>query len=213
MALAIKVKDLSKSFKGEAIFSNINLDIEVGKIYGFTGHNGCGKTVLFKILCGVIFPDSGEITIMNKTLGKDIDFPNNVGAIIETPGFLTDYSGFKNLNYLASIRQMIDDEQIKEAMKKVGLEPDSKKSVKKYSLGMKQRLGIAQAIMENPKILIMDEPMNSLDKSGVKQIRELLLSLKQQDTTILMTSHMAEDINILCDHVYEFDQQTLINVK
>jgi ABC-2 type transport system ATP-binding protein len=213
MAVVLQVRNLSKTFKKEKVFNNINLDIEEAKIYGFVGHNGSGKSVFFKILCGILLPDQGEIKIFGNILGKDIDFPTEVGAVIETPGFLSDYSGFKNLKYLASIRNKISDKEIIEAIQSVGLDPNSKKSVKKYSLGMKQRLGIAQAIMEKPKILILDEPMNGLDKTGVKQIRELLLSLKRQGTTILLASHISEDIHILCDKVYEFDNKTLVEVN
>lgn len=212
MTTALKVSRLTKSFKKETVFENVNLELPSGNIYGFVGHNGSGKSVFFKVLCGILLPNKGTVSIFGQVLGKDIDFPDKVGAVIETPGFLPEYSGFKNLKYLASIRKLIGDDEVKTAMERVGLDPNSRKSVKKYSLGMKQRLALAQAIMERPQMLILDEPMNGLDKTGVKQIRELLLTLKAQGTTILLSSHMSADIHLLCDHVYEFDNKTLVEV-
>ncbi|WP_054949013.1 ATP-binding cassette domain-containing protein [Numidum massiliense] len=212
MTTALKVSRLTKSFKKETVFENVNLELPSGSIYGFVGHNGSGKSVFFKVLCGILLPNKGTVSIFGQVLGKDIDFPDKVGAVIETPGFLPEYSGFKNLKYLASIRKLIGDDEVKTAMARVGLDPNSRKSVKKYSLGMKQRLALAQAIMERPQMLILDEPMNGLDKTGVKQIRELLLTLKAQGTTILLSSHMSADIHLLCDHVYEFDNKTLVEV-
>ncbi|WP_432422833.1 ATP-binding cassette domain-containing protein [Thermoanaerobacterium thermosaccharolyticum] len=150
--------------------------------------------------------------LQNKKLGKDIDFPPDLGVIIESPGFLDDYSGYYNLKYLASIRNIIGEKEIKDVLKLVGLENDSNKKVKKYSLGMRQRLAIAQAIMENPKILILDEPFNGLDKNGVINIRNLLFNLKKNGTTILIASHISEDIRLLCDEVFEFDNSTLVKV-
>lgn len=213
MQAAIKVKNLEKSFRNEKIFENVSLEIERGSICGFIGYNGSGKSVFFKLLCGLLIPDSGSIEIFDKLLHKDMDFPEETGIVIEHPGFLTDKTGFKNLQYLASIRKVINDEQIKESMQLVGLEPNNKKKVRNYSVGMKQRLAIAQAIMENPKILILDEPMNGLDKERVKHIRELILSLKSKGTTILISSHNMEDIKILCDRVYELENKNLTLVE
>lgn len=209
----IKVKNLSKKFKNELVFDNINLDIRAGDIYGFKGHNGSGKSVFFKILCGILLSDKGTIEIDNKILNKDIDFPEEVGVLIEQPGFLYEYSGFANLKYLAAIRRQINNEDIKKTMELVGLDSNNKKSVKKYSLGMKQKLAIAQAIMENPKILILDEPMNALDKKSVEATRKILLDLKAKGTTILMSSHIQEDLELLCNHIYEFDNKTLVKIR
>lgn len=150
-------------------------------------------------------PDSGTVTVNGKAIGKDADFPENTGIIIEAPGFLPNYSGIKNLEYLASIRGKIGKEQIESAMKTVGLDPSSKLRVGKYSLGMKQRLGIAQAIMENQQLLILDEPMNALDKDAVEEMRKLFLSFKASGKTMLIVSHNEGDISTLCDEVYEFD--------
>ena len=161
--------------------------------------------MLMKCICGFVKPTSGEIQVDGQVIGKDIDFIPNAGIIIETPGFIPNYSGYKNLQLLASIQNRIDKTRIREVMQMVGLDPDMKRCVKKYSLGMRQRLGLAQAIMEDPSLIILDEPFNGLDKHGVAEIRELLLDLKTGGKTILLASHNDEDIRILCDHVYEMD--------
>ncbi|CAM3435967.1 MULTISPECIES: ATP-binding cassette domain-containing protein [Saccharibacillus] len=205
----IVVKKLSKSFKGEAVLKSLDLELEAGKCYGFTGKNGSGKSVFFKLLLGLILPDHGEIHFWGKKLGKEIDFAPDAGVMIEHPGFIENYSGFKNLKYLSKIKNVIDDAQIKASMIQTGLDPESKKAVKNYSLGMKQRLALAQAIMENPKILVLDEPMNGLDEEGVHEIRTLLIEKKQQGTTLLISSHIAEDIQSLCDEVYKFEKGQL----
>lgn len=179
--------------------------LQEGRIYGIVGDNGSGKTVLLKLICGFMKPDSGTVTVNGKVIGKDADFPENTGIIIEAPGFLPNYSGMKNLEYLASIRGKIGKEQIESAMKTVGLDPSSKLRVGKYSLGMKQRLGIAQAIMEDQQLLILDEPMNALDKDVVEEMRKLFLSFKASGKTMLIVSHNEGDISTLCDEVYEFD--------
>lgn len=201
----IEVKKAYKKFGEQVVLNDVSLDICKGKIYGIIGRNGSGKTVLFKSICGFIVLDSGEITVCDKVIGKDVDMPGNVGLIIETPGFLKDYSAYWNLKFLADLNKRITKDEIRQAIKKVGLDPDDKKVVGKYSLGMRQRLGIAQAIMENPDILILDEPFNGLDKNGVAEMRALFLQLKQDGKTIIMASHSSDDINILCDEVYEMD--------
>ncbi|MCH5265727.1 MAG: ATP-binding cassette domain-containing protein [Lachnospiraceae bacterium] len=187
------------------VLNDITVAFEKGKIHGIIGRNGSGKTMLFKCICGFVLPSEGKISVNGKRIGKDIDIPDNIGMIIETPGFLPAYSGFKNLRLLASIKKRIKKEKIYAAMQKVGLDPYSKKHVKKYSLGMRQRLGIAQAIMEEPDILIFDEPMNGLDHTGVKEIRNIIKGLKEEGKTIILASHNSEDIKELCDDVYEMD--------
>ena len=164
---------------------------------------------MFKLITGFLKPTKGRVIVCGKEIGKDTDFADNVGIIIENPGFLKGYTGFKNLAYLAGIRNVIGKEEIRESMQKVGLDPDSHKKVGRYSLGMKQRLGIAQAIMENPEILILDEPMNSLDKQGVEEVRGILMGLRDEGKTIILASHNKEDIEILCDEVYEMDRGRL----
>lgn len=205
MTDVIVIDKLTKSFKGKTVLEDVNMQLQEGGIYGIVGDNGSGKTVLLKLICGFMKPDSGTVTVNGKVIGKDADFPENTGIIIEAPGFLPNYSGMKNLEYLASIRGKIGKEQIEAAMKTVGLDPSSKLRVGKYSLGMKQRLGIAQAIMENQQLLILDEPMNALDKDAVEEMRKLFLNFKASGKTMLIVSHNEGDISTLCDEVYEFD--------
>jgi ABC-2 type transport system ATP-binding protein len=207
----IVIDKLTKSFKGKTVLEDVNMRLQEGRIYGIVGDNGSGKTVLLKLICGFMKPDSGTVTVNGKVIGKDADFPENTGIIIEAPGFLPNYSGMKNLEYLASIRGKIGKEQIESAMKTVGLDPSSKLRVGKYSLGMKQRLGIAQAIMEDQQLLILDEPMNALDKDAVKEMRRLFLSFKASGKTMLIVSHNEGDISTLCDEVYEFDGAKIKN--
>ncbi len=210
---AISVKNLTKEFKEATVLDNINVDFEAGKVHGLIGRNGSGKTMLMKCICGIVSYKIGEIRVNGKIIGKDVDIPANVGVIIETPGFLPNYSGFNNLKFLAKINNKIGKNEIKAAISSVGLNPDDKKHVGKYSLGMRQRLGLAQAIMENPDLLILDEPMNGLDKDGVKDMRQYLLDLKAQGKTILIASHSAEDIDVLCDTVYEMDRGHLEKIR
>ncbi len=209
----IIIENATKKFGTQTVLNNVSLTLEDGKIYGFVGQNGCGKTVLFKSICGFIYLDRGTITVDGKVIGKDIDIIKDAGIIIENPGFLPNYSAFKNLKFLTMIKDNIGDEQIKSTLISVGLDPESKKVVGKFSLGMRQRLGIAQAIMENPHILILDEPMNGLDKRGVEDIRKILMDLKKKGKLILLASHNPLDIDILCDCVYELDAGTIVNQR
>lgn len=209
----ININNLSLKIGKNIILTNINVSFENGKIHGLIGRNGSGKTMLMKCICGFIKPTEGTIFVANKQIGKECDFPNSVGIIIETPGFIPYYSGYRNLKLLADLNRKIDKEKIRNTMQMVGLDPDLKRHVKKYSLGMRQRLGLAQAIMENPDLLILDEPMNGLDKDGVADMRKYLLNLKEQGKTILIASHSAEDIEILCDTVCEMDKGVLTKVK
>lgn len=186
---------------------------ETGKIYGLIGRNGSGKTVLLKCVCGLVIPTSGEVSVWGQSVGKDVDFPENIGFIIESPGFLLQESGLSNLKHLASIRGKIGIDEIRESMNTVGLDPDLKLHVGKYSMGMRQRLGIAQAIMEKPKLLVLDEPMNGLDNQGVEHIRSLLLALKESGVTILLASHFKDDIAYLCDEVYQMDAGIISKVE
>lgn len=209
MKSIIKVENVVKKFGADTVLNNISIEFESGKIYGILGRNGSGKTVLFKTIIGFLKPSGGKVIVNGKEIGKDTDFADNIGIIIETPGFLSSYTGFKNLEYLAGIKNLIGKKEIRESMERVGLDPDSKKKVGKYSLGMRQRLGIAQAIMENPDILILDEPMNGLDHQGVEEVREILRNLRDEGKTIILASHNKEDIETLCDEVYEMDRGKL----
>lgn len=209
----IKVKNCSLTLRNNDILKNVSAEFEKGKIHGLIGRNGSGKTMLMKCICGFVKPTSGEITVNEKVVGRDCDFPDSVGIIIETPGFVPYYSGYKNLKLLADLTGKINGEQVKKAIKQVGLDPDMKRHVKKYSLGMRQRLGLAQAIMEDPEILILDEPMNGLDKDGVNDMRKYLLEFKQRGKTILIVSHSSEDIEVLCDTVSEMDKGILTKIR
>lgn len=208
----IEVKNVTKKWGNNTVLNTVNLTAERSEIVGIIGHKGSGKTVLMKCICGFITADSGEITVSGKRLGRDIDIPKNIGLIIETPGFLPNFSGFSNLWQLSKIRGKISKNDVREVMEKVGLNPHDKKHVSKYSLGMRQRLGIAQAIMENPDILILDEPMNGLDKSGVDDMRELFLRLKSDGKTMIIASHNSTDIDVLCDRVFEIEKGVLKRV-
>ena len=205
MEAYIEIDHVTKKFGDDIILHGISICMERGKVYGISGNNGSGKTVLMKCICGFLPVTEGSIRVNGKYIGPEIDFPESIGVIIETPGFLTNLSGMRNLEILAGLKGKITKEEIREAIRKAGLDPDLKKAVAKYSLGMRQRLGIAQAIMEDPEFLILDEPFNGLDKHGVGDIRKLLLELKQQGKTIILASHNSEDIRILCDEVYEMD--------
>lgn len=205
MEYAIEVKNVTKRFGETVAVDKVTVGLEKGKIHGIVGRNGSGKTVLFKCICGLLPVTEGEITVLNQTVGDGKRVPQGIGAIIESPGFIRNCSGYRNLKYLMELSGKADRERIRQVIAQVGLDPDSKKHVGKYSMGMRQRLGIAQAIMENPELLILDEPMNGLDKSGVDEMRDLFLRLKEQGKTILIASHNPEDVRLLCDTLHEMD--------
>lgn len=205
----IEVSHVYKNFKDTEVLKDVSLCCEKGQIYGIVGHNGSGKTVLFKCICGFLNCDKGEISVNGKILGKEVDMLTNAGIIIEEPGFLRKRSAYHNLEFLYTIRNKNDKKYLYSVLEKVGLNPSLKRSVGKYSLGMRQRLAIAQAIMEEPDILILDEPMNGLDKKGVQEMRELFLQMKIEGKTILLASHNREDIDVLCDKVYEMEEGVL----
>lgn len=201
----IQIENLSKSFRKQTVLHDVNVTFDKGKIHGIIGKNGSGKTVLLKCICGLIYPDSGTITVAGKIIGQDVDFAPNTGIIIETPYFLPYKSGINTLYDLSKIKKVIGKPEIIHTMNQVGLDPTSKKPVGKYSLGMRQRLGIAQAIMESPELLILDEPMNGLDKQSIEEMRQLLIALREEGKTILLASHNSQDIEIVCDTVCEMD--------
>lgn len=206
---SITLKGVNKSFRENHVLRNVNAQWEGGKIYGLMGRNGSGKTVLMKLICGFIPADSGEICVNGKAIPSSTAIPKGIGAIIEAPGFLPQYSGYKNLRFLADIQRKIGRDEIRLAMKQVGLNPDMRKRVGTYSLGMRQRLGLAQAIMEDPPILLLDEPMNGLDEAGIQFVRELLQRLRNHGKLILMASHMKEDLDLLCDEIYRVHEGSL----
>lgn len=208
----IKLENVTKKYKNDVVLQDINMEFQRGEIYGVVGKNGSGKTTMFKTIVGFVRPTSGHVFVQGKEIGVDQDFADDVGLIIETPGFLSQYNAYKNLEFLASIKNKISKEQIKDAIRLVGLDADSKKKVGKYSLGMRQRLGIAQAIMEDPELIILDEPMNGLDKNGIAIVKDVLLKMKGEGKTILMASHYAEDVEI-CDEIYEMNDGTLSKLE
>ncbi len=209
----LKITNLSKKFKKRMILDDINLELAFGNIYGFIGTNGSGKSVFFKTICGFLKADGGTVTLNDKVIGKDIDFLPELGVLIEKPGFIENNTQFENLKYLAQINNTIHDEDIKATLEMVGLNPDNNEKVKNFSLGMRQRLAIAQAIMEKQKIIILDEPFNGLDKQGAAQIKQLLLELKSPDRLILLTSHIAGDIEELSDYIFEFSAGKIVPVN
>lgn len=213
MECLIRLNNLTKSFGDEMVLKGITHNFEKGKIHGIMGFNGSGKTVMFKCICGFLKPDSGSVIVDGKKIGKDIDFPDSIGVIIENPGFLSGLSGFENLKRLAALKGLISNDDIKAAMRRVGLDPMSKKKVGQYSLGMRERLGIAQAIMEDPDLLILDEPFNGLDKKGAKEVCELLKELKKREKTILIAAHNMQEMEWLCDSICEMDAGVLTLVK
>lgn len=207
----IEIKNLTKVIKGTEVLKNINISLDENKVYGFLGRNGSGKTMLFRAICGLIKPSSGTILINNKMLHKDISFPENLGVTIESPGFWKQYTGFENLKTLALIQKKISDNDINQALLRVGLDPKDNRVYKKYSLGMKQKLDIAQAIMEKPELIILDEPTNALDEESVENVRKILLEEKERGATILIASHNKEDIEILSDFKFKIDNGKIIN--
>lgn len=209
----IFLENVTKVFGEQDALKNVSAKFGMGKIYGIVGRNGSGKTVLLKCICGLLHPTAGTVTVNGKIVEKDVDYPENIGFIIETPGFLPRYSGLKNLKYLASIRGRVKEGEIRKYMGLAGLNPDDKKRVGNYSLGMKQRLGLAQALMENPDILILDEPMNALDSNGVEDIRMVLLKMKENGKLIIIASHVRDDIDILCDEVHGMEGGILKKIR
>lgn len=209
----IEIDNISKEFSGDIVLHPVSISFEKGKIYGIIGRNGSGKTVLLKIISGFLRPTTGTVTINGISLGKKNEFPKNTGILIEKPGFLPYKNGFQNLKYLSQIQKLINDQEIYKVLEQTGLTSAAKKLVGKYSMGMKQRLGIAQAIMENPEILILDEPMNGLDDQGASQMRKLFLQLRNEGKTILLASHMQDDIHELCDKVYRIDAGIIEEIK
>lgn len=201
----VEVKKATKMIDKITILDSVSMQLDKGKIYGLKGKNGSGKTMLIKAICGLIRLNQGEIVVDGITLGRNREFPPSVGALIETPGFIENYSGYKNLKLLADIKGMIGEMEIRAVMEELGLNPDEKKRVKKYSLGMKQKLGIAAAIMEHPDLILLDEPTNALDAESVKRLNELLKREKERKALILIASHDAEELALVADHIFEIE--------
>ena len=211
--MIIETDRITKRFGAETVLRDVSISLEARQIHGFIGQNGSGKTMLLRIICGLYRPTSGIVKVRGKIVGKDMEFPDSMGILIESPGFIPYYSAMKNLKILSGIKGKLPRSALESAMEKVGLDPALRKSVGKYSLGMRQRLGIAQAIMEEPEIIILDEPMNGLDKSGMKEMRQLVMRLKDEGRTILLASHNLQDIEELCDTVFEMDAGVIARVR
>ena len=205
----IEIQDVVKRFGEQTVLDHVSLSVTPGKIYGIIGRNGSGKTVLFKSICGFVLPDAGKILVRGKQVGKDVDIPQGIGIIIEHPGFLRDYSGFQNLKLLARLQKKITDEKIKESIRLVGLDPEDKKKVGKFSLGMRQRLGIAQAIMESPDILILDEPTAGLDPKERLRLRRYIADLAQ-DRIVFLTTHIVSDIESIARDVLLMQEGSIV---
>ena len=210
---AVELVNVNKKFGKKLLFKNVNFSIEKGETVGIIGGNGVGKSVLFKIICGIEMPTSGKVLIEGEELGKERDFPESMGIMINEPGFIGGISGFANLKELAIIQNKISQEQIKKTMELVGLDADDNLPVKKYSLGMKQKLGIAQAIMENQRIILLDESFNALDYKTCNEIKKIIKRLKSDGKTIIMTSHNQHDIDELCEHIYIIHNQELLELS
>ena len=202
MSTIIELEKVSKSFSRHRVFDGVSLTVEAGTTIGVVGSNGSGKSVLFQIICGFYTPDSGSVRVRGETLGKGRDFPENIGVLINAPGFIGPDTGIQNLRYLAAIRGIIGDREIRDAMRKVGLDPEDRTKVEHYSLGMKQKLALAQAIMEGQDILILDEPFNALDYKTYNDVKEIIRILQAEGKTILLTSHNYEDLESLCQKIY-----------
>lgn len=209
----IKIEDLSKSIKGALILDNVSITLTSGNIYGLRGKNGSGKTMLMRAMSGLLIPDSGSVIINGKTLHKDISFPESIGILIENPSFLPQYTGFKNLKLLAGLTGNISDDEIRTALDRVGLDPEDKRTYRKYSLGMKQKLGIANAIMGEPDIIILDEPINALDEESVKKIKKVLLEIRDKDKLIIIACHDREELDYLSDIIYEIKDGSIVDRK
>ena len=201
----ITIKGVTKTIRGNTVADNINLELKSGTIYGLCGYNGCGKTMLMRLIAGLILPSEGEVIIDGKVLGRETDFPESMGILIENPSFLGSLTGFENLKLLASIKRLIQDDLIKHSIRRVGLNPDDKKHYRKYSLGMKQRLGIASAIMESPDLIILDEPTNALDRDGVEIVKKIILEEKKRGALVIMTCHDRTILEGVSDVIYTIE--------
>ncbi len=200
--LAVEVRDYTKVLKKREILKHINLQLEEGGIYGLYGHNGSGKSMLMRAIAGLMLPTSGSVFVFGKEVGRDVTFPPDMGLIIENVGFWPHYTGFENLQALASIRRKIGPQEIRAAITRVGLDPDDPRPYRKYSLGMKQRLGIAQAVMESPRLLMLDEPTNALDEDGIALVRQIVREENARGATVLLASHLKEDLTTLCSRFF-----------
>ncbi len=209
MPMAIEVEGVSKWIGRRKVLEDVTLVVAPGERVGLVGPNGAGKSMLLRVICGLVRPSAGRVKVWGQEIGRDVEFPLDTGALIETPGFLPQYSGFRNLWLLAMIRNAITPNEIRAAMRRVGLDPDDPRPVRAYSTGMRQRLGLAQAIMEKPRLLLLDEPTSNIDPEGVEELHQLLLELNREGTTLVITSHRMAEVERLCERVYEMERGRL----
>lgn len=208
--MKLEVKNICKSIKDKLILEGIDLTLEGGRVYGFVGRNGSGKTMLFRAISGLMNVDAGEIVWNGEKLHEDITIIPNLGIVLENAGLYPEFSGFKNLEMLAKLKNIADKDMIKQAIERVGLDPKDKRPIRKYSLGMKQRIVLAQAIMERPEVLMLDEPTNALDEEGIERIRRIVKEEKERGALVLLASHNKEDISILADEVFYMKDGRLV---
>ena len=209
--MKIEIQNVTKRIKDATVLDGVSLTMQSGTVYGLRGKNGSGKTMLMRAICGLILPTEGTIAIDGEVMGKDISFPRSVGALIETPAFIPGYTGLRNLQILASIQKRADQAQVEEAIRRVGLEPSDKRKYKKYSLGMKQRLGIAAAIMEKPDLIVLDEPINALDEKGVELVRQILHEEKARGALIIVACHDKEELDFLSDEIFVMENGRVVS--
>ena len=208
--MKIEITNLKKVIKGTIVLDDINYTFSGGRIYGLCGKNGCGKTMLMRLIAGLIYPSSGTIRIKDKVLGKDISFPESVGMLIENPSFLNDYTGKQNLEMLAGLQKNVDKAEVRRVLEQVGLDPEDKRKFYKYSLGMRQRLGIAAAIMGSPELILLDEPINAIDTDGVQEIRAIIRGLSAENRIIIVASHDKSEMDYLADEKIYMSEGRLI---
>lgn len=208
--MQLDLKNVSKTIKGVTILDNISLTLQGGKVYGFQGKNGSGKTMLMRLICGLIRPTSGQVVINGEILGKDISFPRSVGVLIENPSFLPEYTALKNLRLLGDLREHLSDDELKAVLSDVGLDPEDKRKYRSFSLGMKQKLGIAAAVMGEPELVILDEPINAVDDAGVENIRHILAKLKAHGSLIIVACHDREELELISDEVLRIDAGRIV---
>lgn len=207
----VEIKNYTKIIKGNTVLKNINLTLEDGKVYGFSGINASGKTMLMRAICGLITPTEGEVIIDDQVLGKDISFPPSVGGLIESPLFIDSMTGYKNLELLSTIKNVSGKEDIENALIKVGLDPKDKRKYRKFSLGMKQKLGIAAAIMEHPKLLILDEPLNALDVEAVQRVHNIVKRFKEENALVILACHAKEELEAMCDEIIYIENGAIVD--
>lgn len=211
--MKIEIKDYTKVIRGNTVLDGINLTLESGVIYGLKGINGSGKTMLMRAICGLILPTRGNVVIDGKILGKDISFPENTGVLIENPSFLPNLTGFRNLKILADLQGNILEEQIRSVLSIVGLDPDDRRKFRKYSLGMKQKLGIAAAILGDPELIIVDEPLNALDADGVQMVHTVLTQAKARNALVILACHDAEELTALSDQIITIEHGRVTGIS